>query len=352
MPENGRRRKAQPPPSPFIVSAGRSGTTLLRLMLDAHPELAIPPETHFIPAAARKVKAAKLEQINNSRRERARSLRCQPARSSRHRAEKVRRGRGEELRRGRIEVSQRAFVDVLTSWRTWDDHNITKEELRERVAAIEPFSISGGLRAFYELYAEKFGKPRWGDKTPNYAGSMRLIQRVLPEARFVYLIRDGRDVALSIKDLWFGPNSIEDAAEWWRFRVRSARSQAEKLPRSHYMEVRYENLVSEPVSVLKEVCAFIDLPWNTCMLEYHVRASERIKEAGKDVIAPDGYRTVRGREREALHSSTSKPPQRSHVGRWKKEMKEADRVRFEDIAGDLLEELGYEVGEGSGQPSR
>ena len=333
------------PPSPFIVSAGRSGTTLLRLMLDFHPDMAIPPETHFIPTAVRIVKAARVKQIKSLRHRRVRASRCRRTGPRRPKHTKAP-GREQD------EDPRRVFAEVLTSWRTWDDHNVGEEKLRERLAGIEPFSLSAGLRTFYGLYAERFGKARWGDKTPNYAGSMGLIQQVLPEARFVYLIRDGRDVALSIKDLWFGPDSIEEAAAWWRSRVLDARAQAGRPPYPRYMEVRYEDLISEPESVLKKVCAFVDLAWNPRMLEYHMLADERIKEIGRDVVAPDGRRTIGAREREGIFALTEKPPQGSRIGRWRREMDEADRLRFEETAGDLLEDLGYPLGGRSGRATR
>jgi hypothetical protein len=73
--------------------------------------------------------------------------------------------------------------------------------LAERVSGNEPFDLGESLRAFYGVYAERFGKPRWGDKTPNYVRRMSLIYGLLPEARFVHIIRDGRDLAPSTRDL-------------------------------------------------------------------------------------------------------------------------------------------------------
>jgi hypothetical protein len=123
-------------PAPFIVGAERSGTTLLRLMLDAHPDLAVPPETHFI---ARTAEA------------------CQDASDPRQ-----------------------AFLETVTSHRRWGDFRIQGDLLAQRISTIEPFDLSAALRAFYELYAERLGKPRWGDKTPNYVHRMTLIQGLLP----------------------------------------------------------------------------------------------------------------------------------------------------------------------------
>ena len=141
-------------PAPFICGVARSGTTLLRLMLDAHPELAIPPETHFLPDLI-----ARLEALEDPT----------PADA----------------------------LAPIRDQREWEDFGFTESELLNRFAALEPLSATAVARAFFEAYAERHGKRRWGDKTPMYVKRMATIERVLPEARFVHLIRDGRDIALS-----------------------------------------------------------------------------------------------------------------------------------------------------------
>jgi len=298
-----RRERKDVPPSPFIVGVGRSGTTLLRLMLDAHPDLVIPAETHFIPKTARAC-------------ERARERSGDPA---------------------------RAFVRVVTSDETWAYHRLDEDRLRRRVFAIEPFDLGEALRSFYELYAERFGKPRWGDKTPLYVRQMDLIKGLLPEARFVHVIRDGRDVALSYKDVWFGPDSVEDTAHRWRSWIEEARRQARGLDGS-YLEIRYEDLLIDTEATLKKVAEFVELPWSPEMLDYHERARERMSEIDSDVVGPDGKLIIGGEERKAIHALTNKPPQRNRIGRWKTEMRVADRERFEQMAGETLRNLGYEVG--------
>ena len=285
-------------PSPFIVGVPRSGTTLLRLMLDAHPDLAIPPETNFIHLAAEA---------------------CEGASDPR-----------------------RAFLETVMARGRWKDLHIEEAALAQSVAAIEPFDLGEAVRALYRLYAEKFGKPRWGDKTPHYVRRMRVIHGVLPEAHFIHIIRDGRDVALSVKDLWFGANSVEEAARRWRGSIEKARRHARELP--HYLEIRYEDLVSDTDPTLRKICDFVDLPWNPSMLDYHTTADERLGEMERDSTAPSGEVLRRGEERIAIHSLASQPPQRDRIGRWRQEMTATDRHRFEAVAGETLRELGYCVG--------
>jgi hypothetical protein len=161
-------------PVPFVVGMGRSGTTLLRLMLDAHPELAIPPETHFLA----------------------------------------------DLQKDLTLVD---FYNILVTYRTWSDFGISHREFLQELRDIENFDVSNGLRCFYRLYARRFAKVRWGDKTPLYSSRMLNISDLLPETRFVHLIRDGRDSALSYRSVWFGPRDDLEA---------HARMGATRLPRN------------------------------------------------------------------------------------------------------------------------
>ena len=285
-------------PHPFIVGVPRSGTTLLRLMLDAHPDLAIPPETNFIHRAAEA---------------------CERAPDPRQ-----------------------AFLKTVMSRGRWQDLGINGDLLAQRVAAIEPFDLREALRELYGLYAEKFGKPRWGDKTPHYLRRMPLIHELLPEAYFIHVIRDGRDVALSVKDLWFGAESVEVAARRWQGSIKEARRHSRKLP--HYLEVHYEDLITNTESTLSKISDFVDLPWHPIMLDYYKTADMRLSEIERDRRTPSGEIKLRGEERVAIHSLTSKPPQRDRIGRWRQEMTAKDRQRFEEVAGETLRDLGYDAG--------
>jgi hypothetical protein len=282
--------------APFIVANPGSGTTLLRMMLDAHPALAIPPETHFIPKV---VKAC--EEPGDAR--------------------------------------ERVF-ELLTTHRRWPDFQLDAGELRRRLDRIEPFGAGDALRAFYGLYAEQQGKPRWGDKSPSYVRRMRRVASALPEAHFVHLVRDGRDVALSQVEVDFGPDEVTGAAEDWVNGIGKARRQARRL--RHYMELRYEDLVADPEPALRRVCEFVELRWDPAMLAYHEGAAERMAEVTRD-FERGGGPAIPAAVRAERHTRVAEPPQRVRAGRWRADMSASDRAAFEAIAGELLAELGYEV---------
>jgi hypothetical protein len=286
-------------PAPFVVGATRSGTTLLRLMLDAHPDVGIPSETHFFHKLVK--------------------------RSERRR------------------ITPELLADTITTHKRWGDFHLDAEELRARFEAIEPFNLSDALRGFYGLYASKHGKTRWGDKTPGYLRYMRRIEWVLPEARFIHLIRDGRDVALSVLPMNWGPETVTEAAELWVERVTLARENGTTV--QHYMEVRYEDLITDTEGELRRVSGFLDLPWDPAMLDYHERAEERLKEKARDLPRKASRGDQPAAARMASHAMARKPPDPKRIGRWRTEMSREDRETYESVAGDLLAELGYEVGE-------
>ena len=125
-----KKRKTDEPeraPVPFIVGVGRSGTTMLRLMLDAHPDLTIPPETHFVPDLIDAIQTG---------------------------------------------ASREKAVATMTAVRQWGDLGIEPEEVLERWRELDEFAPGPALRSFYAIYTERQGKPRWGDKTPIYVKNM------------------------------------------------------------------------------------------------------------------------------------------------------------------------------------
>jgi hypothetical protein len=273
-------------------------------MLDAHPELAIPLETHFVPDL---IDAAV------------------------------------DLPRG---ASPERLAEIVLSHRRWGDFYLDADELRERLRGLEQSTSPGNVvRAFYSLYAERQGKPRWGDKTPGYTRYMLKIQEALPEARFVHLIRDGRDVALSALRQDWGPNSVAKAAIRWKDRIEKAREEARGL--DHYLEVHYEDLVLDTERTLRGICEFCELPWDPAVLRFYERAEKRLQEKARDLPPPPNrpHRSPRpGALRLLSHALVKEPPKADRVGQWRTEMSAADRVEYERVAGDLLTDLGYEVG--------
>jgi hypothetical protein len=179
------------------------------------------------------------------------------------------------------------------------------------------------MRKVYRGYARMHGKSRYGDKTPAYVQHIRVLADIFPEARFVHLIRDGRNVALSLAEVNWGPSDVLDAALQWRERVLRGRQAGAEVGAHRYLEVRYERLVDEPEPILREVSGFVDLTFDEAMLRHSETAAERIP--GR----PDG-----------LHRRAATAP--VAIRDWRQDMARADLEAVEAGVGDLLTELGYE----------
>jgi len=292
------RERDERPPVPFVVGMNRSGTTLLRMMLDAHPDLTIPPETHFVPDL---IKAA-----------------CEDS------------------------ATPESALEAMKSAREWGDFGFSDEEMLTRLRALPELKPGPAVRTFYAAYTEQQGKPRWGEKTPTYVQKMKLIQRAVPEARFVHVIRDGRDVALSVLDRTVRELTAADVARRWRRKITKAREDSPQL--RHYTEIRYEDLILDTEPVLRRVCEFIELPWDDALLDYHERSAERLQEMARALPAEGGAKELSVERRMKTHEMTTKPPSADRVARWRTQMTPEQREEFELEAGELLAELGYPTG--------
>lgn len=285
-----------PPPAPFVCGVTRSGTTLIRLMLDSHPDLAIPGETHWVPKLIRRIEKDRMPP--------------------------------EEL------------AEVIIESKRWQEFHLDPDDLRARIAAIPQANAADVIRAFYTAYAEREGKSRYGDKTPGYVGEMVRIQRTLPEARFIHLIRDGRDVALSHMRMNWGPSTYEESATLWVERIAKARRMAPKI--RHYNEIHFEDIVRDTEGTLRKVCEIIELDFDPVMLDYHERAEKRLQEKNVDLVRRHGP-TQPAEARMESHKLAKEPPRKDRLGAWREKMTEEEIASYERIAGPLLKELGYEL---------
>jgi hypothetical protein len=271
-------------PPLFVLGVSRSGTTLLRIVLDRSPGIAIPDESFFIPLLAR-----------------------------RHGGD----------------VDSARFLDDLRRLPTFRAWGLSPEDLRTR---LRPRMQAGeAIAAAFEAYAAKEQKPRWGDKTPMYMRHLPLLERLFPAAQYVHLIRDGRDAALSFLRMpegtftrtWAHPDTAGEFACLWRSEVCGARKLGRRVGPSRYLEVRYEDLVAGPEDAVRAICDFASLPYDTSMLDY----------AGTvDVSAKP-------------HQQRLLQPLTPGVRDWRTQMNARDVRAFESIAGELLAELGYELAE-------
>jgi protein-tyrosine sulfotransferase len=258
-------------PPIFLGGAGRSGTTLLRVILDSHPDIACGPEFKLIPGIAL------------------------------HWARAI-----------------KEFRPVLESY------------------AVTPQIYNNAYRTLIESllgpYLARSGKKRIAEKTPNNVLFFYHLSRIFPDSPLVHLVRDGRDVVCSLLTMdWKDPltgapveytRNAERAANYWVEAVNAGRRAGESMEvRRNYYEIRYEDIVEKPEPTLRALFEFLGEPWDRSVLDFHSRSRELAGESSAEQVSRGIYR--------------------SSVGRWKEQLKEADKETVKRIAGDLLIRLGY-----------
>lgn len=267
----------------FLVGMPRSGTKLLRTLLNRSPYVGIPEvETEFLPFLA-----ARWDRWGDLR---------DPARFSAFYA---------EVTRLPYFLTTREYTGRIIAERDW-------------YAASGGFSVAEVFEALLRHDTDTPpGSDRvWGDKSPSYIGHIPLIRRLYPGARFIHIVRDVRDHVLSMKKAW-NKHPIR-AAQRWVDGVEAARRDAAAIPGA-YVELRYEDLIAEPEPLLRRCCALLEIPFDPAMLD-----PGRVTENLGDAVG------VRGLKRD-------------NAGKWRERMDPALLARVEAIAGPVLRSLGYPV---------
>jgi hypothetical protein len=121
----------------------------------------------------------------------------------------------------------------------------------------------------FDQFGKKAAKPRWAEKTPGHVHHVNLIHEVFPHAQFIHMIRSGYDVVKSLQNMPWAPRRIGWSTQTWVSSVQAGRAAGAKLPPGHYLEVRYEKLIEQPQAVLEEMCKFLGEPFAPQMLEFH-----------------------------------------------------------------------------------
>jgi Sulfotransferase family len=278
-------RRVTPGPF-FIIGFQRSGTTLLRMMFDNHPQVAIPLDVTGLWNRY----YARLGQYDLARDDGVRRL-----------------------------IADLLAEERIKLWQT----PLTVEQVLERRTLP---GYPGIVDAFYAAYAAHRGKTRWGDKDPGNILRINDLNRWFPDARIVHIIRDGRGACLSHLDQAFGHDDLLACAEAWREEVWWVRQIGDILGPSRYCEVKYEDLVAAPERELRRLCRFLDLEFAPEMLAYHTNIDQSIPS-----------------EKRHIWPLIDQPPRKENADKWRDQMSRGTRICFEKRAGSLLRELGYET---------
>lgn len=271
----------------FIVGSDRSGTTMLRLILDRASEgPAVPPETMFITDFLPTLRAGKLGDHDAA---------------------------------------------VAFTKRVWNHPRVQLWELEgEPQLPAEGLAHADAFRWAIEQpfisYMLRHGKTWWADKTPPHIDHIDHLLEIFPDAKFVELVRDGRDVALSIMGLPFGGNNAFAAGKRWATCIRKGAEARAELP-DRVVLVRYEDLVTQPEVEVRRVSDFLGIPFEDDMLAVEKTDITKLQK-----------------DQQQWFSNLWAGINQTAMGKWRTKMSQHDQRLFLAAAGDELALHGYDHG--------
>ena len=273
----------------FIVGANRSGTTLLRLMLNAHSRLGVPEELGYLNARIGGVPLAQWEAP------------------------------------GWTEAAWRAFVQhfVAETCRHLDG---PEPAALEREIAAGARTLRQPYQTALAAWARHHGKARWGEKTPGNLFYADVLHAWFPDARFIEIVRDPR---AGVASLARAPFCVDDAATNalnWHKHLTAGRARLRQVPVSARMTLRYEDLVADPAAVLTDVCAFLGEAFEPAMLAFHDGASAYMKPE-----AATGF-----------NAAATRPVSGASVERWRDELSPQAVAVVERVCRAEMDAFGYD----------
>jgi hypothetical protein len=284
----------------FVIGSPRSGTTLLRLMLTSHPAIVIPPECGFI-------------------------LWLQPR-------------FGEWCTDASAEAEQRsAFLDALFGCRKFDTWDMDRGALDERIASSKPATYARLCACVVEVFACRFRKRSalWGDKNNFHVAHIAELADIYPDASFLHIVRDVRDVACSYRKVMATPSNspyrpnlptgaTEIASEWVR-NVRCAMDALDRLP-NRRRTLRYEDLVADASSELRAICDWLGIAYDEEMVRFHEINLRR----GLEPEGTIGWKAL-----------TREPVTAGRVGQYRHILEPGETAMLLALAGKEMERFGY-----------
>lgn len=276
----------------FILGRPRTGTTLLRSLFDAHPNVQIPWECQFMLNLYPKY--GKLELWDS-------------------------------------ETLKQFHTELLEQWqfKSW---YVDQDKLLADILACEgPNTYASVCQAVYLNHISFYPKTEIrmiGDKNPGYSIYYDRLKEILPDAKFIYILRDYRDNFHSVKNVDFELPFVSVVVYKWKYFYKKALEAGKKYPDSFYI-VRYEDLVSDPEPQLRRICEFLGLPFVPEVFDFYKMKSK----------AEETYPAVILKKH---HKSLFNPVNTSRIGLWKQSMSKR-QVRIADlVAGKYADRAGYE----------
>jgi len=230
----------------FVIGMPRSGTKLLRDLLNRHPQISIPEvETGFFPALVKKY--------------------------------------GKEFDFNAVQREE-LFLDFFKTPFYWDVKQIgfsINADFIQKQKTVTNWDEFG--RLILGFFGPKSGKENIiiGDKTPYYVNHLSLLKSIWPSAKFIHIIRDPRDISISVKNIW--NKNMFRAAYIWKNTLGKT-TFFKELYEDDYIEIKYESLISEVESVMRELSSFLMITFHPSMCTLSKPAENYGDAKGKNIV--------------------------------------------------------------------
>ncbi len=276
----------------FIVGANRSGTTLLRLILNAHPNLAIPEEVVYFGS----------------------SLAGVPI------------GRWRDP--GLTKEAYTSFVMQFLDNNCQPLGDIDRDELLDTILEEGPADFRRPYQCVLEAWAGRQGKSRWGEKTPGNLFYADIIHEMFPDARFIHLVRDPRAGVSSMLGTSFFPNDVVfNALGRAKFMTEGRALLERHVPAEQRFLLRYEDIVAAPEPTIRALCDFLGEAFEPAMMDFHEGASKFMKkEAATD-----------------FNAAATRPISADMRDKWRSKLDTADIAKIQAVCRQPMSEFGYEL---------
>lgn len=286
----------------FILANPRSGSSLLRIVCESHSNITVPPESGFLEWWYTKYKNWNLTDSSTA---------------------------------SNIEE----FCKDLKSSKKFETYNFDFSFFKEKIVEEQPANYSQLISLVYISFGIRNGKNIlvWGDKNNYYIGKTRLLAHLFPEAKYIHLIRDGRDVATSYKALKYLKSTskyaptlaskIEEIAIEWNLNNKNLNLFFESISAKNILVVRYEDLILNLKNESKRISTFLNVPYDKNMENYY---SINLKKG----LEPD--------ETLDWKKKTLEKPDASNIGKYKHLLTKEEIITFNTIAKESLIKFNYE----------
>ncbi len=199
---------------------------------------------------------------------------------------------------------------------TFDRHIVAKRCRNRTLVAV--------YGAVYDIMAETWGARTWCCKSLANVKYLPEIEAYFTDAKYIYLYRDGRDVAVSFRKAVVGEKHFYNIAQDWAGAQRLALGMRDKIPSERFFSISYESLIASPKDSMRRLCNFLGTKFRASMLNFH--KSEEARRAATS---------------SALWGNVVRPIMKNNSNKFLQEATEADIRIFETVAGDVLDALGY-----------